>query len=167
MADDELGLLDAYEQQKEERGTQRFIDKRRATTVVDREFAGTGLRDDVGVGMQGTDPTVETTNSLSDAEFETFRDTVEDFTTFVAGPGPNFNEVDESAINDVPDPQTVHNRRPEDAQRQDERLSAPLTNDPKKYARNPDEYDWPGIDSPPESDASDASTLDDFESLFR
>lgn len=165
--DDGLGLLDAYEEQKEERGTERFINKRRATTLVDREFAGTGLRDDVGVGMQGTDPTVETTSSLPDDEFDTFRDTVGDFTTFVGGPGPDFNEVDESALDDVPDPRTVHEQRSEVAQRQDERLSAPLTNDPQKYARHPGEYDWPGVDSPAGSEASDASTLDELESLFR
>lgn len=167
MADDDpLGLIDAYEQQKEDRGKERFIRQRQATALTDDAFRGTDLRDEVSVGMEGTDPIVEKRGRLSDEQFDTFRNTVNDYTTFVRGPGPNVNQVNDNALESVPDPREVHQSRSQEAQRQDKRMSAPLTNDPERYANAPDEYDWPGVDSPPSSEASDASILDDFKSLF-
>jgi len=167
MADDELpSLVAGYDEDRRQEAMERFINKRQAASLTESAFGGTGLEDDVQVGVEGKRPFVEKTRSLSDSEFDTFRDTVRGFTTFVRGPGPNRNEVKPDTLDEVPDPREVHESRSEFAQQTDEQLSAPLTNDPEQYARNPDEYDWPGVDTPAESDANDARSLDDLESLF-
>lgn len=48
-----------------------------------------------------------------------------------------------------PDPRDVHRDRSEYAQKQDEARDAQLTTDREKYAKNPDSYDFPGVDTGP------------------
>lgn len=164
------GVLDDLLAQEPDRrddfGSEQFIAKRQGSTVADDVFGGSGLEDDASVGLDGTDPTIEQKTSLPSSKQDQFRKTAQGVGTQLRGPNQNGFLVDESRVNDVPDPREVHESRSEEAQRQDERLSAPLTNDPEQYANAPDEYDWPGVDSPPNSEASEASTLEEYESLF-
>lgn len=41
-----------------------------------------------------------------------------------------------------------HESRSERAQRVDEARKAPITNDPDEWMAAPDEYDYPGVDTP-------------------
>jgi len=64
--------------------------------------------------------------------------------------------------------QRVHESRPEIDQRIDEQRDAKLTTDPEKWANNPDEYDYPGIDTGPDfDDANPGFDRDSFIDQFR
>lgn len=72
---------------------------------------------------------------------------------------------------DVPDPMEVHESRSEYAQRQDEARDARLTTDPEQYAKDPNSYDFPGVDTGPqfresEGEDFDTSAFLDFQSRF-
>jgi hypothetical protein len=47
------------------------------------------------------------------------------------------------------DPQRIHNARPRSNRRADERRDAEITTDPLQWASNPNEYDFPGVDTGP------------------
>jgi len=42
----------------------------------------------------------------------------------------------------------IHQDRSERAQNTDERKKAPIADGPEEWASHPDQYDWPGIDTP-------------------
>jgi len=163
---DEFGLLDQEPDRRDDFGSEQFIAKRRGSAVVDDLFGGSDLQNDVSVGLDGTDATITPSDSLSRTEQRQFEDTVQGVAYELGAPSQDGFLIDNERLNDVPNPRKVHNARSEDAKRQDERLSAPLTNNPQTYANAPDEYDWPGVDTPPGTEGSEASALDDFESLF-
>lgn len=45
----------------------------------------------------------------------------------------------------------VHEQRPEREQEIDESFNAPIADSPEQWVRNPDKYDWPGVDTIPPS----------------
>lgn len=69
--------------------------------------------------------------------------------------GAHFFKDEGVAVFDVDDvkerlePQEIHNARPRSNRRADERRDAEVTADPLQWASNPDEYDFPGVDTGP------------------
>jgi hypothetical protein len=68
-----------------------------------------------------------------------------------------------------PDPRALNKRRSPEARAADRAKDAPLTTDPGKWVSDPDEYDFPGVDTGPtfrEEEGDDFDTDSFFDSLF-
>ncbi len=89
--------------------------------------------------------------NLDDEEFDAFKDPLSDSQAFEYRSGGNLWSAEENSDElQTPNPSKVSNSRSKEAIRQDRRKKAPVTTDPEKYASNPDRYDYPFVDTPPE-----------------
>jgi len=123
------------------------------------QFDETNLqRTDVEVEPLRNTATVEKTGFLDDEEFDTFRSKASDaealnFTKSAEADALGLSRrkyvVDPLAL-ETPDPVTVHNDRPRDVMETDKRRKATVTIDPEQYASDPERYDYPFVDTPPE-----------------
>jgi hypothetical protein len=154
--------------QDRERARDRFINERRVSSLVDETFADTGIRDDLEVKADGSNVTVDPDGFLEDEEFQTFRDNVSEIANFTGTSSGGKNVVAPPRVEDdlPPDPMEVHESRSEYAQKQDEARSARLTDDPELYARDPNSFDFPGVDVPEDSEGSSSTTVSGFRDLF-
>lgn len=83
--------------------------------------------------------------------------------------------IDADAFDDDASPEEIadtleilHESRPEKAQQIDEARDAQLTTDPETWAENPDEYDYPGVDSGPKfREENPGFELESFIDTFR
>jgi len=114
------------------------------------EFDETTLeRDDVEVNQFKSSATVEKTSFLDDEEFETFRRRASESDVLKFSDARRKWVVDPQALT-APEPVTVHNDRPREVMEEDKRRKATVTIDPETYASDPERYDFPFVDTPPE-----------------
>jgi hypothetical protein len=122
-----------------------FIKNQRAESQLDGTFSGADNLgpDDVAVTGVGVE-----VDGVSEAGFDEFRATMQD------EPGFSFDSTRKRFQPDreddliPPDPRQVAAQRDPEALAQDRRRKAPVTTDPAKYAKNPDEFDYPFVDTP-------------------
>lgn len=130
----------------------RDTDKRRAEAEIDDifDFSGQLSRDDVSVSHGGKGAAViEPEGYLDDPVFESFTEQAKESEKLGWDPMGKENYVKPSTLR-TPKPLDVHTDRSEEAINQDIQRKAPVTTDPQKYAENPDEYDYPFVDTPSE-----------------
>jgi len=84
--------------------------------------------------------------------------------------GEPIDVVPTQAVRDELDPSDIHQARPRIEQRSDNRRDAELTTDPLQWASNPDEYDFPGVDTGPRFESAfgdvDARDFGEFSKQF-
>jgi len=115
------------------------------------DFSGGVLdRDDVDVVRGGRyGKGVKKKSNLTDEKFSVFSNTLSESGSFEFNSAAGFWLADKSEL-DAPDPRQVTQSRDPDAVRQDRQRKARVTTDVGKYASDPDSYDYPFIDTPPE-----------------
>jgi len=159
---DEFGVAESIK----ETARDQFTNERRVSSLADEVFEPE-MRERVDIEASRDVVEVEPTEFLGD-DFDQFKESADQFSTFRKEPGGGRNVAVPSDIEDdlPPDPAEVHQERSAEARQTDERLEAPLTDDPLEYAKNPDEFDWPGVDTPPGTDASQARSVSSIRDLF-
>lgn len=130
--------------------TFRETDVRRAREDLDDifDFPSNNLeRNDVKAtkGSKGA-AKIEPSGYLDDEEFETFTEQAK------SSPKLGWDAMDKSNYAkpnklDTPKPLDVHLGRGQEAAQQDTKREAPVTTDPAKYASNPDQLDYPFVDT--------------------
>lgn len=108
------------------------------------------LRGNLRVDATGRDASVEPDGFVDDDTFESFRGAVRNNSAISYRGGSNdvySSKVDEDS--GPPNPFDVHESRSEYAQAQDEARDARITTSPRKYASDPDSFDFPGVDTGP------------------
>lgn len=124
-------------------------DKRRTEKELDDifDFGTNNLeREDVTVSSGKGGGKVEPSGRLSDDEFETFTEKAKASDTLGWDPMDKSNYAKTNEL-ETQTPAGAHFGRSAEAAKQDTRREAPVTTDPEKYANNPDEYDYPFLDT--------------------
>jgi len=157
------GFADAVDSITEESAEDKFIEGRVTglPALEDMQSRVPELADSIGLTGTGT-PTVEPTENLTDDEFEAFTQARQESPFLTFNKYEKRNEVRESEVPDEdqpPDPREVHESRSEYAQEQDENRDARVTTNPRKYANDPDSWDFPGVDTGPEFERVYGSSL--------
>jgi len=132
------------------RSYESFVDEKRAEAAKDDifEFGSNNLeREDVRV--KDDTPHYEKTKSMSDEEFETYKSQAKDAGLQWTGSSWAANDKIFDQFG-VADPVEVNRDRPKENLQNDQNRRATLTTDVDKYASNPDEYDFPLLDTPDE-----------------
>lgn len=70
------------------------------------------------------------------------------------GVSPFTADVDLLDLKTVDTPQEIHSERSKKSRETDEAFNAPLTLDKEKWRENPDEYDYPGVDTIPRDEVN-------------
>lgn len=130
----------------------RETDKRRLRSSLDEIFdfdEGPLERKDVEVKKPPTGDAganVDTTGYLGDEKFDQFVDSAKESDALHYQPRAKMWSADPEEI-PVESPLAVFMSRSKQARETDLRKQAKVTNDPKKYAENPDKYDYPYLDT--------------------
>jgi len=135
------------------RPIETFIDSSReaAVALADVEGRAPELKGAVEAD-RGKQTTIEPAGRLSEDMFEGFTDAAQKSPFLRFDRRQKTNVVRSEAVPNEerpPDPRDVHESRSEFAQKQDERRDARVTTDPAKYAKDPNEFDFPGVDTGP------------------
>lgn len=128
--------------------------KRTQAALVDIfEFSENNLeREDVEVGRKRRTAFVDKTGSMTDEEFDTYTEKARESDALEFS-GQSKHWVAQPAEIDAPRPLVVHNDRPESVQETDKNRKARVTTDVETYASDPEAYDYPYLDTPPEFEA--------------
>lgn len=147
----------------------KFIAERRVDNLVQDRFEGTGLSDEITARYNRGVVEVEPDNFLDNDDFDVFRDTVRRFTSFERTMKGGRNTVRPQNVEEdlPPNPVDVHESRSNYERKQDEARLARLTQDVELYAKYPNKFDFPGVDTPSDAKASKPQTIAGIRNLFR
>jgi len=127
-----------------------FVTAQRTRAELDSifEFSETNLeRKDIEVNRTRNGAVVDKTKSLTDEEFDTYRERASRSEKLqFSGQRKNYR-VKPAAL-DTPSPLKVHTSRDRDTMNTDSERKARVTTDPEQYARAPESYDFPFLDTP-------------------
>jgi len=129
-----------------------FVDAQRTKAELDGifQFDQNNLeREDVEVNHRRNSASVDKTRSMTDAEFETYKNRASESDALTFS-GSRKEWVVQPAELDSPDPLRTHTNRSRETMENDKNRKARVTTDPETYASDPEAYDFPFLDTPPQ-----------------
>lgn len=155
-------FVDFVDDQQAENGVKGIIDTARIQSSVDDvfDFSTSELEpDDVEVTERPGGKGVQQSDSITDSESEIFREKASESDAFSFQRRQEYWRADVSEL-PAPDPRDVTQRRSADELAQDRDEKARVTTDVDRYAADPNSFDFPFVDTPPEfNDEFSRSTL--------
>lgn len=127
-----------------------FVDAQRTKAELDDifQFDQNNLeREDVEVNHRSGSASVDKTRSMTDDEFETYKNRAKQSEALTFN-GSRKEWVVQPAELDSPDPLKVHTDRPRETMETDKNRKARVTTDVETYASDPEAYDFPFLDTP-------------------